>query len=68
MNATFEVEWPDDLGPHWLNADNLLLTLVMYRPNVRFSVYEGGRVVTNHPELVAAMNADKEKDDVRKQS
>lgn len=27
MKRTFEVEWKDDLGPMWMNQDNLLRCL-----------------------------------------
>ena len=27
MKRVFEIEWPDDCGPMWLNRDNLMLCL-----------------------------------------
>jgi len=28
MKATFEIKWPDSLGPGWMNVDNLLRCLI----------------------------------------
>lgn len=38
MKRTFEIEFPDDLGPLWMNRDNLLLCLTAYCRNTRFVV------------------------------
>lgn len=32
----FTIEWPDDLGPLWMNKDNLLLCLNAYCENIPF--------------------------------
>lgn len=34
----FEIEFPDDCGPFWMNKDNLLLCLKAYCKNVQFHV------------------------------
>jgi len=36
MKRTFEIEWDDDLGPMWMNADNLMACLVAHCPNTKF--------------------------------
>jgi len=33
MKRIFEIEFPDDLGPMWMNKDNLLLTINAYCDN-----------------------------------
>lgn len=38
MQGTFQITWPDELGPHWMNKDNLLLCLNAYCKNVKFGV------------------------------
>lgn len=35
---TFEIEWPDDCGPLWMNRDNLLICLTETCPNTEFTV------------------------------
>ena len=34
----FEIEWSGDTGPMWMNASNLLTTLIAYCPNITFTV------------------------------
>jgi len=34
----YEISVPDDLGPMWMNQDNLLACLVAYCPNTSFLV------------------------------
>ena len=34
----FSIEWPDDLGPLWMNTSNLLSCLTGKCPNTRFNV------------------------------
>lgn len=38
MKRKFEIEWPDDCGPMWMNTSNLLLCLTNYCRNTRFTV------------------------------
>jgi len=38
MKRTFEIEWPDDYGPAWMNRDNLLLCITSYCQHDRFAV------------------------------
>jgi len=38
MKRIFSIEYPDDLGPFWMNEDNLLLCLNAYCKNVKFVV------------------------------
>jgi len=38
MKKTFEIEWPDDCGPGWMNVDNLMLCINAYCSN------EDGRI------------------------
>ena len=38
MKRRFEIEWPDDCGPLWMNTSNLLLCLTAVCTNTRFSV------------------------------
>ena len=38
MKRVFEIEWPDDNGPLWMNRDNLLLCLTSYCRNSEFTV------------------------------
>ena len=38
MKRTFEIEFPDDYDPFWMNKDNLLLCLNAYCPNTFFNV------------------------------
>ena len=33
MKATFEIEWPTDLGIAWMNVDNLMLCINAYCSN-----------------------------------
>lgn len=37
---TFRIEWPDDYGPEWMNADNLMLCLNAYCKGVDLKVVE----------------------------
>lgn len=37
---TFEIEWDDDLGPLWMNTDNLLICLTQTCPNTTFTVLD----------------------------
>ena len=30
MKRTFTIEWPNDSGPMWMNADNLMLCITAY--------------------------------------
>ncbi len=32
----FAIEWDDELGPMWMNIDNLMACLVAYCPNIDF--------------------------------
>ena len=32
----FAIEWDDELGPMWMNKDNLMACLVAYCPNTDF--------------------------------
>ena len=34
----FAIEWNDDLGPMWMNKDNLMACLNAYCPNTEFVV------------------------------
>jgi hypothetical protein len=45
MKRTFEIEWNDDLGPMWMNADNLMACLVAYCPNTKLGTTD----VTDKP-------------------
>jgi len=38
MKRIFVIEYPDDLGPFWMNKDNLLLCLNAYCPNTKFKI------------------------------
>lgn len=38
MKRTFEIEFPDDLGPLWMNKSNLLTCLTNTCPNTIFTV------------------------------
>ena len=38
MKRTFEIEFPDDLGPMWMNRDNLMMCLSEKCPNTHFTV------------------------------
>ncbi len=38
MKATFQIEWPDDLGESWMNIWNVLSCLTTSCPNTRFTV------------------------------
>lgn len=38
MKRIFEIEYPDDYGPLWMNTDNLLICLTATCPNTRFTV------------------------------
>jgi hypothetical protein len=40
MIRTFEIEWPNDCGPLWMNADNLLICLKATCPNTEFTVLD----------------------------
>ena len=37
---TYEIEVPDELGPMWMNQDNLMACLVAYCPNTPFVVQD----------------------------
>ncbi len=37
---TFEIEWPDESGPLWMNRDNLLIALTRTCPNTQFTVQD----------------------------
>jgi hypothetical protein len=38
MKRTFEIEWPDENGPMWMNVSNLLFCLTETCRNTRFTV------------------------------
>jgi hypothetical protein len=38
MKRVFEIEWPDDNGPLWMNRDNLLLCLTANCRGTEFTV------------------------------
>lgn len=38
MKRIFEIEFPDENGPMWMNQDNLLICLLSYCKNTKFSV------------------------------
>jgi len=38
MRRVFEIEWPDDCGPLWMNTSNLLTCLTEYCRNTKFRV------------------------------
>jgi hypothetical protein len=38
VKRVFEIEYPDDCGPLWMNRDNLLLCLTSYCCNTEFTV------------------------------
>jgi hypothetical protein len=38
MKRTFTIEFPEDLGPMWMNKDNLLICLQNTCPNTKFEV------------------------------
>lgn len=38
IRRTFEIEFPEENGPLWMNTDNLLICLTQNYPNTAFSV------------------------------
>ena len=40
MKRSFEIEFPDECGPMWMNKDNLLLCLNSYCKNTEFKVQD----------------------------
>lgn len=40
MKRIFEIEWPGDCGPLWMNRDNLLLCLTAYCRGTEFTVQD----------------------------
>ena len=40
MKRVFEIEWPDDNGPLWMNRDNLLLCLTANCRGTEFTVWD----------------------------
>ena len=54
MERVFKIEWPDDLGPMWLNQDNLMFCLLSVCKNTPFTVTD----VTNKPEESMVEGAD----------
>ena len=40
MKQTYEIEYPDDHGKHWMNEDNLMACLCAYCKNTPFKVKE----------------------------
>ncbi len=58
MKRTFEVEWPDDLGPLWLNKSNLLMCLTSFCRGTRFTVKDvtGDDQADPSPETAMQLN------------
>jgi hypothetical protein len=55
---TFEIAWPDDLGPLWMNTSNLLVCLTQACPNTRFTVVDvtGDEAASAAPETAGPVN------------
>uniref|UniRef100_A0A6H2A5N1 Uncharacterized protein n=1 Tax=viral metagenome TaxID=1070528 RepID=A0A6H2A5N1_9ZZZZ len=53
MKAIFEIEWPDDYGPSWMNVWNLLLCLKNTCPNTYFKISQLSELSEPIPQLQA---------------
>lgn len=53
----FEIEYPDDHGPLWMNKSNLLICLTSVCPNTRFTVRDiTGDQASDEPESAGPSN------------
>lgn len=58
MKRTFEIEFPDDLGPLWMNTSNLLICLTNTCVNTEFTVKDvtGDGLAITDPETAGPKN------------